>query len=115
MTADHPAVSRQDYDRYDHLIAMDQSNLRNLRPFVGPTRSTKLCLLDYTDHPGSVGTPGTSLAGCAGRLVLLDRLERGSSSLILPVQMDYAIGTTKSRLLRGRVRFPIGRCSNAQD
>lgn len=82
-------VTRQDYDRYDHLIAMDQSNLRNLRPFVGADPQHKVSLLlDYTDHPGSVADPWYTgdfeatwrdvLDGCTG---LLDHLRKEGPEL----------------------------------
>ena len=52
-------VTRQDYDRYDHLIAMDQSNLRNLRPFVGADPQTQgiPCCWTTPTTLGSVADP----------------------------------------------------------
>lgn len=47
-------VTKADYDNYDYLICMDNSNLRNLARIVGPDRDNKVSLLlDYTDRKGA--------------------------------------------------------------
>ena len=47
-------VTKADYDKYDYLICMDTSNLRNLARIVGADRDNKISLLlDYTDRRGS--------------------------------------------------------------
>lgn len=43
-------ITGQDYLRYDYLIAMDQNNLRNMRPFFGTDPEGKISLL--LDHAG---------------------------------------------------------------
>ncbi len=43
-------ITRRDYDYYDYLIAMDQNNLRNMRPFFGTDPEKKISLL--LDHAG---------------------------------------------------------------
>ncbi len=49
---------RQDYGKYDHIIGMDQENLRNMKRILGGDPDHKLSLLmDYTDHPRSVADP----------------------------------------------------------
>lgn len=51
-------LTRADYARYDYLIGMDQSNLRNMqRIFQGDPESKLSLLLDYTDRPGQVADP----------------------------------------------------------
>ena len=51
-------MTQQDYEHYDHLIAMDRSNLRNMQRFVGSDPAGKVSLLmDHTARPGDVADP----------------------------------------------------------
>ena len=51
-------MTKEDYDEYDYLIAMDASNLRLMERFCGDDPQNKVSLLlDYTDRPGSVADP----------------------------------------------------------
>ena len=51
-------MTRRDYEHYDHLIAMDRSNLRNMQRFVGSDPAGKVSLLmDHTARPGDVADP----------------------------------------------------------
>jgi protein-tyrosine phosphatase len=51
-------MTRADYRYYDHIIAMDQNNLRNIQRLIGPDIDGKISLLlDYTDHPRDVADP----------------------------------------------------------
>ena len=51
-------MTRRDYEYYDHLIAMDRSNLRNMQRFVGSDPAGKVSLLmDHTARPGDVADP----------------------------------------------------------
>ena len=76
-------MTRQDYETYDYLIAMDHNNLRNLRRIIGSDDAGKVSLLmDHTDRPGDVADPWYTsnfdatyrdvVAGCRG---LLSKLE----------------------------------------
>ena len=47
-----------DYEKYDLLIGMDRTNLRNMYHICGGDFSDKMHLLmDFTDHPGNVADP----------------------------------------------------------
>ena len=51
-------MTRADYRYYDHIIAMDQNNLRNIQRLIGPDVDGKISLLlDYTDDPRDVADP----------------------------------------------------------
>lgn len=51
-------MTRQDYAHYDHIIAMDRNNLRNLKRMFGEDTKQKISLLmDYTHRPGDVADP----------------------------------------------------------
>ena len=69
----------RDYESFDHLVAMDRNNLRNMQRFVGTDPEHKVSLLmDYTDHPRDVADPWYTgdfeatwrdvTMGCAGLL-----------------------------------------------
>lgn len=75
-------LQKSDYDHYDLLICMDQSNVRNLLRIVGEDKLGKIKLLmDYTDTPKDVADPWYSgnfdatwadvNAGCRGLLKFL--------------------------------------------
>ena len=51
-------MTRQDYDYFDQIIAMDRKNLRNLKRMFGEDTQHKISLLmDYTHRPGDVADP----------------------------------------------------------
>ena len=51
-------ITKADYDRYDYIIGMDHSNMRNMQRAFGGDPAGKLSmLLDYTDRPGQVADP----------------------------------------------------------
>ena len=77
-------IEKADYDRYDYIIGMDHSNLRNMQRAFGGDPAGKLSLLlDYTSRPGQVADPWYTgnfdatwqdvSEGCRG---LLDKLRR---------------------------------------
>ena len=77
-------IGKADYDRYDYIIGMDHSNLRNMQRAFGGDPAGKLSLLlDYTSRPGQVADPWYTgdfdatwqdvSEGCRG---LLDKLRR---------------------------------------
>ena len=81
-------MRREDYDRFDLLIGMDEMNLRNMHRICGGDPEGKIhLLLDFTKRPGDVADPWYTgnfeatwrdvVAGCQGILlrlgVLLER------------------------------------------
>ena len=51
-------ITRGDYRHFNHIIAMDRNNLRNLRRVIGEDIDGKISLMmDYTDRPGDVADP----------------------------------------------------------
>lgn len=51
-------LKRDDYDKYDFIIGMDEMNRRNMLRILGGDPEGKVSLLlDYTDHPRSVADP----------------------------------------------------------
>ena len=51
-------MTRSDYNRYDLLIGMDDTNIRNMNRICGGDPEGKIrMLMDYTDRPGDVADP----------------------------------------------------------
>ena len=51
-------LQKQDYDRFDHLVGMDSSNIRNILRITGGDADGKISrLLDHTTRPGDVADP----------------------------------------------------------
>ena len=51
-------MTKEDYNYYDYIVAMDKYNLRNMTRFVGEDIDSKVSLLmSYTNRPGDVADP----------------------------------------------------------
>ncbi len=51
-------IRRDDYTKYDHLIAMESYNIRNMMRVFESDPENKICrLLDFTDQPGDIDDP----------------------------------------------------------
>ncbi len=51
-------LTRQDYDRYDYLIGMEQHNIRNIMRIIGKDPQNKVHrLLDFTPNPRDIADP----------------------------------------------------------
>lgn len=49
---------KENGQKFDYLIGMDQENLRDMRRILGTSAESRLSLLlDYTDHPRDVADP----------------------------------------------------------
>ena len=77
-------LTQRDYQYYDHLIAMDQNNIRNMMRMLGGDPDHKIdLLLNFTDNPREVADPWYTgnfdatwrdcLAGCTALLQELTR------------------------------------------
>lgn len=51
-------ITKKDYYYYDYIVAMDQSNIRNLKNMLSSDPQGKISLLmDYTSRPADVADP----------------------------------------------------------
>ena len=77
-------MTAEDYQSYDLILAMDQNNLRNLRPMTGGDPEGKVhLLLEFTDCPGEVDDPWyTGDFETAWR-----EIERGCRGLLKAIQI----------------------------
>ena len=50
--------SRADYEKYDYLLGMEQTNIRNMLRILGQDKDGKVKrLLDYSDRPRDIADP----------------------------------------------------------
>ena len=79
-------MTREDYNRYDYLIGMDSTNLRNMYRICGGDPEGKIFrLLDFTGQAGNVADPWYTddfeatyrdiKAGCEGLLLRISEKE----------------------------------------
>ena len=51
-------ITQEDYDKYDYIIGMDESNVRNIKRIVGEDLDNKICkLLDFSSNPRDIADP----------------------------------------------------------
>ncbi|MDO5136030.1 MAG: low molecular weight protein-tyrosine-phosphatase [Eubacteriales bacterium] len=51
-------LTREDYEKYDYLLGMDQWNLRNMKRILKREQGEKVrLLLDYSSHPRDIADP----------------------------------------------------------
>ncbi len=57
---DHRArqLTKKDYEEYDYLIGMEETNIRNMKHLLGGDPEHKMMrLLDFSDHPRDIVDP----------------------------------------------------------
>ncbi|WP_323760841.1 low molecular weight protein-tyrosine-phosphatase [Maricaulis sp.] len=85
-------VEPDDFDRFDHIIAMDASHLRALNAMPGSGRGGRLSLMmDWTGEPG-IDVPDPYYGGEDGFDRVLDMIERAVDGLIGRLQADQVSG-----------------------
>lgn len=51
-------ITKQDYEKYDYIIGMEESNIRNIKRIVGEDRENKIIrLLDFLNFPRDIADP----------------------------------------------------------
>ena len=51
-------MTKQDYENYDYLLAMEQYNIRNMMRILGSDPQNKVCrLLDFSSRPRDIDDP----------------------------------------------------------
>ena len=75
-------VATEDFERFQHIIAMDQDNLVVLRELAGPEQHTKIRLfLEYASGP-ETEVPDPYYGGATGFERVLDLIEDASRGLL---------------------------------
>ena len=51
-------ITKQDYDKFDYIIGMEDINIKNIFRIVGEDKDNKISrLLDFTDNPRDIADP----------------------------------------------------------
>lgn len=51
-------LSKNDYDKYDYIIGMEDANIRNILRIIGEDKENKVCkLLDFSSNPRDIADP----------------------------------------------------------
>lgn len=85
---DLPSRARQftksDFERFDYVLACDQSNLENLRHLAGPTDREKIyLLLDFdSENPKGSSVPDPYYGGPQGFETVLDLCQSACEKLL---------------------------------
>lgn len=77
-------IEKQDYEKFDYIIGMEESNLRNILRIVGNDKDNKIYkLLDFSKNPRDIADPWYTgnftvtykdiVEGCSGFLGYLEK------------------------------------------
>ncbi|MCQ8847429.1 protein tyrosine phosphatase [Alteromonas sp. 76-1] len=81
-------VDDKDFEKYDYILAMDNSNLDNLREMSPPEHHEKIHLfLDFADSEDKE-VPDPYYGGKRGFELVLDLIEEASDGLIAHIQQS---------------------------
>lgn len=51
-------ITKEDYQNYDYLLGMEESNIRNIKRIIGEDKENKIYrLLDFTNQPRDIADP----------------------------------------------------------
>ncbi len=51
-------LTKDDYNKYDYIIGMEDANIRNILRIIGEDKENKVCkLLDFSDNPRDIADP----------------------------------------------------------
>lgn len=51
-------ITKQDYNKFDYILGMEQKNITNILRIVGEDKDNKVCrLLDFTEKPRDIADP----------------------------------------------------------
>jgi protein-tyrosine phosphatase len=86
-------VARRDFDEFDYVLAMDETNLRLLERLCPPTHAHKLKLfLDFSGDPVRREVPDPYYGGAQGFEQVLDLVEQASRGLLEHLHQRFPVG-----------------------
>ncbi len=86
-------VVKEDYDYYDYIVAMDESNLTNMLIECEERNRHKLkLLLDYGDNTAVTEVPDPYGEGIDGFEIVYELIEQGCLGLLRAVQKEIKTG-----------------------
>jgi protein-tyrosine phosphatase len=84
-------VSREDFDRFDYILAMDRDNLNELKRMAPRDAKVKPQLfMDYSAHPGRE-VPDPYTGGGQGFEDVLDMIEEACTGLLENIKKELGI------------------------
>lgn len=76
-------VGREDFMKFDHILAMDMDNLSILKRIAGPEHEGKARLfMEFSDEYQEKEVPDPYYGGAQGFEIVLDRIESASNGLL---------------------------------
>lgn len=86
-------VQREDFDRFDYILAMDQGNYADLQYLVGHDgQHPKLFLfLDFAHNPGTREVPDPYYGGADGFEHVLDLVQSASEGLLAHILKEHPL------------------------
>jgi protein-tyrosine phosphatase len=86
-------VSREDFARFDWILAMDQRNLRDLGAIRPPDYAGHLgLLLDFAPELGVREVPDPYFGGADGFETVLELTERACAGLLAHIRREHGLG-----------------------
>lgn len=83
-------ITRQDYDRFDYILAMDRDNLRALRRQCPPDHLAKVGLfLEYAPHTGMTDVPDPYYDGPEAFDLVLDLASEAAKGLLATLRHHH--------------------------
>lgn len=83
-------VQREDFARFDYILAMDRQNYARLEKLSTPDDRRKLRLfLDYAPHLGEVEVPDPYYGGPGGFERVLDMVEEAAQGLLEHIRKQH--------------------------
>ncbi|RJQ48752.1 MAG: low molecular weight phosphotyrosine protein phosphatase [Gammaproteobacteria bacterium] len=83
-------VQREDFARFDYILAMDRQNYARLEKLSTPDGRRKLGLfLDYAPHLGEVEVPDPYYGGPGGFERVLDMVEEAAQGLLEHIRKQH--------------------------
>lgn len=84
-------VQAADFHHFDYLMAMDESNLENLKRIQPSNSKAQVGLLmDFSPHPNQTEVPDPYYGGEDGFELVLDLLDEACSAFLDDIQKDHA-------------------------
>ncbi len=82
-------VCQADFEEFDYLLAMDRTNLRELKNRCPGTHQSKLQLLLQYSNSGHESVPDPYYSGAQGFELVLDLVEEACEQLLLHIQTEH--------------------------
>ena len=83
-------VTREDFERFDYVLAMDEENLRTLKRLAPPEHAHKLIMFTDFSSKNARYVPDPYAGGPQGFELVLDLIEDAAQGLLRHIQAELA-------------------------